>query len=197
MRFLHSTAGRGGAISSNGAYRAALTIGLAMSISLVASSARAQAITACVNSKNGAVTIRSSLEKGACPKGTQAIVLNPAAAPSPTALKLQTLTVQTINVVDSGNRVRGILWKNTRTAMCSHFSIRAVRKTLTWATTATETGVGTTAWDNNKMIPGTGVPRVGWGESNPSDPKTNLGSGFGGGCLRCQWQRAHWFRHVL
>jgi hypothetical protein len=53
-------------------------------------------------------------------------------------------------------------------------------KTLTVGNNATETGAGTTAWDNNKIIPeGTGVPRVGWGESNPSNPKTNLGSGFG------------------
>ncbi len=177
MRFLHSTAGRGGAISSNGAYRAALTIGLAMSISLVASSARAQAITACVNSKNGAVTIRSSLEKGACPKGTEPIVLNPMAAPSPTALKLQTLTVQTINVVDAGNNTVATLEKNSNGNLLTFFDSNG-HKTVELGNTANETSAGMSIWDGNNVVPGNGVPRETVGESNPGAGSVN---GFGVG----------------
>src|SRR5271166_2556600 len=102
MRIFHGMAGRGGSISSNGAYRAALTIGLAMGISLVASSVRAQAITACVNNKSGAVSI---ISKGSCPKNTHAIVLNP----PPSA----TLTVQTLNVIDANNHTVATLGKNS------------------------------------------------------------------------------------
>ena len=79
MRIIHGTEERQRSISTKAGIRAAaLTVGLTIGISLVASSARAQAITACVNNKSGAVTIRSSLEKGSCPKNTHAIVLNPA-----------------------------------------------------------------------------------------------------------------------
>ena len=152
---------------------AAIAIGLGSS--MLASSVRAQTVTACVNGKSGAVTIRSSLEKGSCPKGTQPIVLNPVAAPSPTALKLQTLTVQTINVVDTSNRLRASVGQTTDGNVLTFFDSSG-HKTLTVGNNATESAVGATAWDGNKIIAGAGVPRVGWGESNPN---SELSDGFG------------------
>jgi hypothetical protein len=105
MRIFHGPHGR--SLGWDARVRAALTAGLIMSISLVASSARAQTtITACVNNKSGAVSI---ISKGSCKKGTTGVVLNSGA--------IQTLAVQTLNVVDSGNHTVATLGK-TPTAIC-------------------------------------------------------------------------------
>ena len=113
---------------------------------------------------------RCGRHDAARPKKTQGVVLNPPPA--------TTLTVQKLNIVDASNRVRASIGSTSDGNVLTFFD-SAGGKTLTIGNNATETGVGTTAWDNNKIIPGKGVPRVGWGESNPSNPKTNLGSGFG------------------
>jgi hypothetical protein len=113
---------------------------------------------------------RCGRHDAARPEKTQGVVLNPPPA--------TTLTVQKLNIVDASNRVRASIGSTSDGNVLTFFD-SASGKTLTIGNNATETGVGTTAWDNNKIIPGTGVPRVGWGESNPSNPKTNLGSGFG------------------
>jgi hypothetical protein len=155
MRSFQDTAGRSGSTSWNASYRAALTIGLAMSISLVASSARAQAITACVNDKNGAVSI---ISEGSCPKKTHPVVLNSGSSP--------TLTVQTLNVVDSSNHPVATLGKNANGNLLTFFDSGG-NKTMTLGNNANESFAGLVTWDNNKVIPGSGVVRTVFGESNP------------------------------
>ncbi len=167
MRIFHTTAGRSEPFSSNAGYRQALTIGLAMGISLVASSARAQTVTACVNGKNGAVTIRSSLEKGSCPKGTQPIVLVSGMA--------STLTVQTLNVVDTNNHTIATLGK-TATGNHLTFFDASGNRTMTVGNNVNESFTGLATFDNNNVIAGTGVARTVFGESNPNAGAT---AGFG------------------
>lgn len=166
MRFFHGTEERRRSIGSMAAIRVALTIGLTMGISLVASAARAQTITACVNNKNGAVSVTS---KGSCPKNTHAVVLNP--PPSPT------LTVQRVNIVDASNKTLTSVGPTSDGNVLTFFDSGG-HKTLTVGNNASESAAGATAWDNNKVIPGAGVPRLTWGEANP-----NVGpnSGFGVG----------------
>jgi len=164
MWIFHGMAERTESISLRTAQKAALTIGLAMGISLVASSVRAQAITACVNNKSGAVSI---ISKGSCPKNTHAIVLNP--PPS------TTLTVQKLNIVNGSNKVLASLGPTADGNVLTFFDSGG-NKTLTIGDSADETAVGATAWDNNKIISGTGMPRVVWGESNSfNNPTDGLG----------------------
>lgn len=148
----------------NGLRFAALTIGLGVVAVLTDSAARALTITACVNTKSGAVTFISS---GACKKGTTGVVLNPPPA--------TTLTAQKINLVDASNHVRASLGQTADGNVLTFFDSSGA-KTLTFGNNAEETAAGATAWDNNKIIPGTGVPRVGWGEVNPNNGSVN---GFG------------------
>ncbi len=135
----------------------------------VSTTARAQTVTACVNTKTGAVALRS---KGTCPKGTATVVLNP---PTPTTLKVQTLTAQTINVVDSGNNTVATLGKNANGNLL-RFLDGAGHLTLSLGNNANETFAGIAMWDGNNVIPGNGIPRETIGASNP-----NVGpvSGFG------------------
>ncbi len=167
MRIFHGTAADSGQVSTNAGYRRAPAIGLAMGISLVASMARAQAITACVNSKNGTVSIRSSLEKGSCPKGTQPIVLVSGTA--------STLTVQTLNVVDASNHTIATLGK-TATGNHLTFFDSAGKRTMTVGNNVNESFTGLATFDDNNIIAGTGVVRTVFGESNPNAGAT---AGFG------------------
>jgi hypothetical protein len=155
MKIFQGTEGRTQSLSSR-EIRVALMVGLAIGIGLVASSARAQTITACVNNKSGAVTITS---KGSCPKNTHAIVLNP--APSPT------LTVQTLNVVDSSNHTVATLGKDANGNHLTFFDASGNR-TMTLGNNANESFTGFATFDNNNIIAGTGVVRTVFGESNPN-----------------------------
>jgi hypothetical protein len=157
MRIFQGTQGRRGSFSTRAEVRVALTVGLTIGVSLMALSARAQTITACVNNKSGAVTIISS---GSCKKGTHAIVLNP--APSPT------LTVQTLNVVDSSNHTVATLGKNANGNQLTFFDAGG-NKTMTLGNNANESFTGLATFDNNNnIIAGTGVLRTAFGESNPN-----------------------------
>jgi hypothetical protein len=102
-----------------------------------------------------------------CKKGTSGVLLNPPPA--------TTLAAQKINVVDASNRIRASLGQTADGKVLTFFDSSG-NKTLTIGDNATETAVGATAWDNNNIIPGTGVSRVGWGESNPN---FTLSNGFG------------------
>jgi hypothetical protein len=113
-------------------------------------------------------------------------VLNPVAAPSPTTLKLQTLTVQTINVVDTSNRLRASVGQTADGNVLTFFDSSG-KKTMTIGNNAGETAVGAGVWDDNNIIPGSGITRVMWGEGNPKNgPANGFGTTVydGGGNLR-------------
>jgi hypothetical protein len=167
MQISHGPKGRMQSNRWNTGSRVALTIGLATAISLVASPVRAQTVTACVNSKSGAVTIRSSLQKGSCPKGTQPIALVSGTAP--------TLTVQTLNVVDANNHTIATLGK-TATGNHLTFFDSSGNRTMTVGNNVNESFAGLATFDNNNVIAGTGVVRTVFGESNPNAGAT---AGFG------------------
>jgi hypothetical protein len=179
MRIIQDREAGAGPLVRKLATRAAITIGLGIGSCLLATSVQAQIVTACVNVKTGAVTIRSSIAKGSCAKGTEPIVLNPSAAPSPTALKLQTLTVQTINVVDSGNHTVATLGKNSTGNLLTFFD-SGQHEALTYGINANETCAGLAFWDNNNIIPGSGIVRESVGECNPVNGASINGTSING-----------------
>jgi hypothetical protein len=131
---------------------------------MMPTAAKAQTITACVNTKSGEVAF---ISKGSCKKCTAGVVLNPPAA--------TTVTAQKINLVDASNRVRASLGQTTDGNVLTSFDSGG-EKTMTIGNNAAETAVGATAWDNNNIVPGSGIPRLAWGEVNPSYGAAN---GFG------------------
>lgn len=172
---------------------------------MVPSSARSQVINACV-SRAGAIRIANNCRRGesmlswnaqgpagpAGPKGAtgaqgpagpqgmagaQGVAgpQGPAGPPGPAGFAATTASLQHLNIVDGGNHTLASLGPTTDGNVLTFFDSGG-KKTLTVGNNATETAVGATAWDNNNIIPGTGVPRVGWGEANPNFA---LGNGFG------------------
>jgi hypothetical protein len=93
------------------------------------------------------------------------------------APSLKLLSAQQINLVNGSGRVLASLGTTSDGNVITFFD-SAGKKTLTCGDNANESFAGCATWDNNKVIPGTGVVRTTFGESNP-----NVGpvSGFGAG----------------
>jgi hypothetical protein len=88
---------------------------------------------------------------------------------------LKVLSAQQINLVNTSGTILASLGPTSDGNVLTFFD-SAGKKTLTCGENASETFTGCTTWDNNKVIPGNGVIRTVFGESNP-----NVGavSGFG------------------
>jgi len=88
---------------------------------------------------------------------------------------LKLLSTQQLNIVNASGTVLASLGQTSDGNVLTFYDSTG-KKTLTFGNSANETLAGALAWDNNKVIPGTGKVRVTWGESNP-----NVGpdSGFG------------------
>ncbi len=88
---------------------------------------------------------------------------------------LKVLSAQQINLVNAGGRVLASLAPTSDGNVLTFFD-SVGRKTMTCGDNANESFAGCVTWDNNNVIPGNGIVRTTFGESNP-----NLGpiSGFG------------------
>jgi hypothetical protein len=89
------------------------------------------------------------------------------------------LSAQEIDLVNAGGTVLASLAPTSDGNVLTFFDSSG-KKTLTLGDNTNQSFAGLVTWDNNKVIPGTGVVRTTFGESNP-----NVGpsSGFGGTVL--------------
>jgi hypothetical protein len=86
------------------------------------------------------------------------------------------LSARQINLVNATGQVLASLGVTKDGTVLTFFDSLG-QKTLTLGNNATESLTGLVTWDNNKVIPGTGVIRTAFGESNPSFGQA---SGLGG-----------------
>jgi len=162
MKLFHGAKHPGRPIDWEARVSAALTAGcLMVAIGIIASAVRAQTITSCVNTKSGAVSV---ISKGSCPKNTNPVVLNPTS--------VQTLTVKTLEVVDSNNHTVATLGKDSNGDLLTFFDSKG-KRTLTLGNDATETFAGLETFDGNNIIMGDGIARTAFGEIAGADPLLN------------------------
>jgi len=89
---------------------------------------------------------------------------------------LKVLSTQQLNIVNASGTVLASLGPTSDGNVLTFYDSTG-KKTLTFGNNANETLAGAAAWDNNKVIPGTGKVRVTWGESNPNvGPVSGLGA---------------------
>jgi hypothetical protein len=86
------------------------------------------------------------------------------------------LSALKINLVNPRGRVLASLGVTSDGTVLTFFDSLG-QKTLTLGNNATESLAGLVTWDNNRVIPGTGVIRTAFGESNPNvGPSSGLGA---------------------
>jgi len=92
---------------------------------------------------------------------------------------LKVLSAEQLNLVNASGKVLASLGPTSDGNVLTFFD-SVGKKTMTCGDNANESFAGCATWDNNKVIPGTGVIRTTFGEANPN---VGPGSGFGSSVL--------------